>query len=176
MLYLPHSSHGATGHAAGAPTSDAGWEASRRRAQAIGSKGRRPAPRAPGARRPESGTRHSAGIAGTPLATRGVTLPRRPMRTGEGLARRLARIALLGAARPFAPARGGARRPRAFARASGIDDSHREGREPGPRAARSRLQRQVSRARAADAARGQKRPCLRASELGETHTRRTPAR
>src|SRR5438128_10143214 len=75
MLYLPHSSHGATGHAAGAPTSDVGWEASRRRAQAIGSKGRRPPPRAPRAQRPESGTRHSAGIAGTPLATREATLP-----------------------------------------------------------------------------------------------------
>ena len=176
MLYLPHSSHGATGHAAGAPTSDVGWEASRRRAQAIGSKGRRPPPRAPRAQRPESGTRHSAGIAGTPLATRGATLPRRPMRTGEGLARRLARIALLGAARPSAPARGGGRWLRAFARASGIGHSHREGRESGPGAAWSRLQRQVSRARAADAARGQKRPCLRASELGETHTRRTRAR
>ena len=36
------------------------------------------------------------------------------------------------------------------------------------------LHREVQYAQAA--ARGQKRPCLRASELGETHTRRTRAR
>src|SRR5438552_15445384 len=95
MLYLPHSSHGATGHAAGAPTSDVGWEASWRRAQANGSKGRRTAPRAPRAQRLESGTRHSAGIVATLLSIRGGILPSRSMRHGQSFALRIVRLPIL---------------------------------------------------------------------------------
>src|SRR5437870_5390178 len=163
-------------HPAGASAAYMGRQATRRRSQAVGSEGRGPTSYPAHARRSPSRARDATGLARAPLAAHRADLLSNPRRTGAGLARRPARVAFLRAARsrPSADRSAGCSRP--LARDPGTRHPHREGSEPGPRAVRSRLGRQVSCATPADAARGQEWSDLCAPELAKTRARRARIR
>ena len=176
ICYYCHNHDDATPDPTRAPSPDMGRQTPARGAQAVGSQGRCPAPSAPRARRTPPSTRDTADLSRATVASHGPDLPGRPPRAGTGVARRSPSFAVLGPARSRPSPRRGTGRPRALPRAAGTRHTHREGCEPHPRTARSRLERQISCASPEDAARSQECSRLCASQLEKTCAWRARAR
>jgi len=157
---------------AGAPASNLGRETCRCRPQAIGSQGWRPAPHPASTSRAPPAACDAACPGRAPVVARGPHVFHRPAEHREGIARRPPDPRVLGPARSRPSPRRGGGDVRALARTSRPHHPDREGSQPDPRSARSRLERPISCPGAPDAAGGPECAGLCVAELAEARPRR----